>query len=321
MRSRLSKVFAAALCAACVTAASGVRADEQSDLEKGRAAYFSKNFDDADQRFRAMLDPSRGTLHDPTFIAEARMYWGATLLAMNHADDATAVFEKLLLDTPDYEPDVSRLAPSVVYFFIDVRAKMRDRLNEEKARRLREDMDRKKKEESEKTRQAKRLALLESMAGQERVVSKSSRLFALLPFGAGQFQNGDKALAWFFMGAETAAVLTASTAFLFYRLNVNSQVDALNASGGKDRTVFDQYRARANVARDVNLIAWGAFGLLAAAGIVQSEVVFVPEHTEVIKRDIPNVGMRVTPILVPVLSPIEGDAKPRGAFLGLQGSF
>ena len=34
-----------------------------------------------------------------------RMYYGATLMAKGHNDRAATIFEKLILDRPDYEPD------------------------------------------------------------------------------------------------------------------------------------------------------------------------------------------------------------------------
>jgi hypothetical protein len=304
MRSRF---LAAAVCAALIAFATTVRADELGELEKGRAAYFAQNYDDADARFRAMLDPQTGTVHDPALVTEAHMYWGATLLALNRADDATAEFEKLLLLTPDYDPDVTRLKPNVVYFFIDVRTKMRDRLNAEKAKKLREEIERKKREDAEKARQAKRLALLESLAGQESVVLKSSRLFALLPFGAGQFQNGDNALGWFFLGTETAAALTATIAFVAYRIDLQNAANVSPAGNESNRVPFEGYISRANAARDVNLIAWGAFATAALAGVVQAQVKFVPERVEVHQRPIPNVA-HVEPVI-------------GAGFAGIQGSF
>ncbi len=114
------------------------RADEQADLDKGRAAYFAKDYADAEQRFRAMLDDKTGTLRDPLLVAEARMYLGATLLAEQRQDDAKKVFDKLILDNPAYEPDPSRLPQDVVNVFIDEKAKLRETLRQQREKELEE---------------------------------------------------------------------------------------------------------------------------------------------------------------------------------------
>src|SRR5262245_43320127 len=81
------------------------RAHGHSDVAKARAAYEAKKYDEAGRRLRAMLDPDTGTLKDPSLRTQARMYWGATLLARGRRDEAAAMFEKLLLDEPSFEPD------------------------------------------------------------------------------------------------------------------------------------------------------------------------------------------------------------------------
>jgi hypothetical protein len=308
------RVLFAAVCALSLALSHAAHADEQGDLEKGQAAYFAKEYDDADQRFRAMLDPDKGTLHDPLFVAEARMYWGATLLALKRDDDATAVFTRLLLDKPDYEPDQSRLPPSVVFFFIDVRTKIRDKLAEDKARKLREEIERKKREEAERQRQARELTQLKKLASEELVVQNNSRLFALIPFGAGQFQNKDKGLGWFFLVTEGTAALVATIAFIDYRIQLANAHDVSPLVNEANRTPFEQYISRANAARAVNLIAAGVGVVAGVTGIVQAEVAFVPMHdVETKHRDIPLVS-RVTPLVAPAT---EGN----GVVLGVGGRF
>ena len=111
------------------TAAGGLaRADALSDLEKAHNAYVAHKYDDAEARLRALLDPHAGTLKDADNIADARMYLGATLLAQGKKADAEAVFEQLLRDKPDYQPDSLRVTLQAIDALIDVRSRMREEL-------------------------------------------------------------------------------------------------------------------------------------------------------------------------------------------------
>src|SRR5437899_12206475 len=89
--------LAMSIFVALVLLGAHAHANEQSDLDKARAAYLARQYDDADARFRVMLDPKNGTLHEPALITQARMYWGAVKLAQGKQDEAVALFEKLLL--------------------------------------------------------------------------------------------------------------------------------------------------------------------------------------------------------------------------------
>ena len=55
-------------------------------------------------------------------------------------------------------------------------------------------------------REAERMARLERLAAQETVRVQRNRAVAFIPFGAGQFQNGDRTLGWGFLAAEAAFV-------------------------------------------------------------------------------------------------------------------
>jgi hypothetical protein len=310
----ISRLLVAAALAACLTAAPRARADEQSDFEKGRAAYATKNYEDADRRFREMLAPNGGTLHDPALIADARMYWAATMLATGRRADAAAVVEKLLLARPEYEPDPLRFPQEVINFFIDTRTKIIDRINEAKAAAARAAQEAHDREVAEKARAAKRLALLEQLASQEVEVERHSRLFALLPFGAGQFQNGSSTLGWLFLSSESALALAAAVTIPIYRVQLS---DAATAHTLGQRDIEDGWIARANTTRAVNLVLVGAFTLTAIAGVVQAELTFVPEVRVERTRAIPQVTL--APTFAPLFS--SSDARVVGGTFGFEGRF
>ena len=317
-----SRTLAAlALAALCFTAAPRARADEVSDFEKGRAAYAAKNFEDADRRFHEMLDSERGSLRDPALINEARMYLGAVLFAKGQTKDAGLVFEKLLLDKPEYEPDPLRFPQDVVNFFIDTRQRIIGKINETKALRAKQEKDRRDAEIAAKQRQEARLVRLEQMASEEISVEHHSRLFALLPFGAGQFQNGDKVLGWTLLGLESSLFLAGSVTFPVYRVQLTNASQAF----AQGQTVeAQQWLDRASSTRVANLALFGVFAATAVVGVLQAELAFVPEHVEVKKRAIPPVG-KLTPFATPLVGNApaagEGNAAFRGGIVGVSGSF
>jgi len=306
-------LVAAVALAACLLAAPA-RADEQSDFEKGRAAYATKNYDDADRRFSAMLDPKNGTLHDPALVADARMYWAATMIALGKKSEAAAIIEKLLLARPEYEPDPLRFPQDTINFFIDTRARIIDRINEAKAVAARAAQEAHDREVREKALAAKRLALLESMASQEIEIERHSRLFAMIPFGVGQFQNGQPVLGWIFLGTEGALALAAGITIPVYRSQLSSAAQAHTLGQTVEE---DGWISRANTTRTVNLVLVGAFVVTAVAGVIQAQLTFVPEITVERKRAIPAVT-KLVPTLAPIATP---ESRVVGGVLGFEGRF
>ena len=193
--------LAAALAALAVSSsARELRADASSDLEKAYSAYVAHRYEDAEKRLRALLDPQTGPLKDdPDDVADARMYLGAVLVAQGKKDPAAEIFEQLLLDRPDYQPDPLRVSLQAIDALIDARTRLRDRLEAIQAEKVRKAQEEKAKIEASRQQAAERLALLEKLAAEEIVVDRNSRWIALLPFGVGQFQDRQPALAWMFL--------------------------------------------------------------------------------------------------------------------------
>ena len=290
--------------------AAPARADDQTDFEKARAAYEAKNYDDADRRLWSMLNADSGTLRDPSLRARARMYWAATMLARKNPQEAAEQFEKLLVDEdPGFDPDPLSFPSDVIESFIDTRKRIIDKINAAKAEQARKQALRRAQEEDDKRKNAERQRLIEKMATEEKITERHSRYVALLPFGVGQFQNGQKALGWVFLGAEAAFLIGAGAAFPFY---VYNRGRALNLIGTTEPTQdpLKSYIDRANTASLVNGVFNVAFAVTAVAGIVHAQVTFVPQADEVKKRPLPRVGV------APVVAPARG-----GGVLGLEGTF
>ena len=243
------------------------------------------------------------------------MYLGAVLLAQGKRDPAVEVFEKLILEDPAFEPDPLRFPGDVINTFFDVRAQLQERIRQAAQNSARLEAEKRARAEDERRRQEAWLARVKQMATEEKITVHNSRVVALLPFGAGQFQNREPVLGWIFLVSESALVLgTMITVPLYIYADgrKNGQGDNLE---GKAQL----YQERADTIQTVNLSMVGALAAIAVTGIVQANLAYVPEITETKRHELPPQSR-----LVPTLAPIartESNATPQGVMLGLGGTF
>jgi hypothetical protein len=288
-RVRKALIRLVALCAAALAVdghPSVARADASSDVEKAHSAYVAHQYQDAEKRLRALLDVQTGAIDNPDALADARMYLGAVFVAEGKKDQAAEVFEELLLDRPDYQPDPLRVSLQAMDALIDARTRLRDRLEAITAEKVRKTQEEKARVEADRHRQASRLALLERLASEEVVIEHNSRWKALLPFGAGQFQNRQKPLGWTLLASETLFVAGSAVGAALTLYNVDQANAAILR---RDQTAAQAYQARAQDAALWGDVFAASFAVTAIVGIVHAEVTFVPQQVEVRRRIIPNV--------------------------------
>ncbi|MGO8994337.1 MAG: hypothetical protein ACLQVI_13505 [Polyangiaceae bacterium] len=309
----LAFAFALLALAAPLLAGGVARADEQSELDKVRASYLAHQYDDAELRLRAMLDPMHGTLHDAAFITQARMYLAAVLLVKGKQKEASSLLEKLLLDDPQYEPDPLSFPTEAIDLFIDTRTALRERLNEEAERRARFEAAERARAEEKKKREAERVATLEKLAAQESVTTVHSRWAALVPFGAGQFQNGKAPLGWVFLATEAVCLVGMAVTVPLYLTDLQSRSDEYRA--GNDAEA-QEYINRAYNVFYANLAFAGTFAAASVIGVIEAQVNYVPSVVEVKHRAIPPVSSASWS-----LSPLVGPATGGGLTLGVTGRF
>jgi hypothetical protein len=268
-------------------------ANPAGELQKAHSAYVAQRYDEAEARLRALLDPATGALKDPGNVADARMYLGAVLVAEGHREEAEKVFEQLLREQPEYSEDPLLVKQDAIDVFIDVRARLRDLL----AQRIEENVNQanieKARQAAEQQRAAMRVAMLEQLASEQIVIERHSRWVALIPFGVGQFQNGQIGLGATFFVAEglLAAGSVVATGVALYN---EGQVAA--AYRRNDDTQF-QYEDRARSAAWVSVALGGGFVLAAAMGALHAELSFVPQKIEIHQRAIPPLS------LAPIVGP------------------
>lgn len=273
-----------------VTLAPAARADAAADLEKAHNAYVARQYDEAETRLRALLDAKTGTLVDPDKVADARMYLAATLIAEKKSDEANGLLEQLLTDRPDYQPDPLRVSLEAIDALTDARTRIRDKLAMLQAEKVRKAQEEKAKIEAEHMKQQIRLQQLEQLAGTEIIEHTNSRLLGMVPFGAGQFQNGQTALGWTFLLSEGALAVGSGISAGFWYYYVQQEQNGLSAQNG----TAEGYRNLAagwSIAGDA---MFGGFAALALIGVVHAQLTFVPETVETRKRPLPPVTLAPT---------------------------
>jgi tetratricopeptide (TPR) repeat protein len=309
--------LALALALATTLGEREARGDSISDLEKAHNAYVAHKYDDAATRLRALLDPRTGTLKEPDNVADARMYLGAAMLALGKKADAEAVFEQLLRDKPDYQPDPLRVSLQATDALIDVRSRMREELAASMAERVRQAQEEKAKADAERQKGALRLAMLEKLASEETIVRINSRWVGALPFGVGQFQNGQTALGWAFLSTESLLLAGSGIGQLVTLYNEGQARDAVASNAGTQY----QYQGRAHDAYVAANVFTAGFALVAIAGIVHAQLTFVPERTQIRQRDLPPISF--APLVLPLVGARESGQRERpvGVALGVLGQF
>ena len=292
----------------CATTA---RADGRAELDKARAAYVARNWPEAEERVRALLDPTTG-VKERALMSLGRMYLGAVLLAQGKKEPATEVFEKLILEDPSFDPDPLSFPADVINTFIDTKSTLSDRIKNAAATAAKLEAERKAREAAERAKQAEWLEKVKARAQEDKTTVRNNRLTPFLPFGIGQFQNDQPVLGWVFLGAESALVAATAITIPMYAYQRSREREEL-ASPNLEKKA-EEYHNNAETIFAVNLSLAGAFVVVTAVGIIQANAAFVPERTEQKKRDLPPMGK-----ITPTAAPLVGADGVHGGFIGLRG--
>lgn len=292
---------AAVTLAIVATASIVAGAPTQSELEAfkvGKKLYEDGNHTQAAQHFALATDGPAPSIKDASLAAQARMIRGASDMYLGRIADADAQFERILRANPKFEPDAILFPPGV----LDEFRRIREKLEKEAAEKKAGDANTKKIAalEAENVILLGRVKALEDYASRYDTVTKRSRVLASLPFGYGQFQNGDPGLGIFFASTEIIALGTATVSFFYHQSLPRNPVDANEA------------RSAADTARVINWIGLGAFVSLAIGGVVQAHISFVPETKETKSRPLPKTLTSFHPVTTQV---------PGGMVLGFGAAF
>ncbi|AUX23745.1 hypothetical protein SOCEGT47_042750 [Sorangium cellulosum] len=324
--------MAAAASAVALSLAGAARADDLQQLELAKTRFDTGRYEEAVRRFAAMLDPAnppceRGAtdaegkpcrITDPHIIERARGLAAAALVALRRGDEADAYIEQILLDNPAYSPNPALFQPDVIDRFTAVRARIRARIEE--VTRQRAEAQRAERLRAERSRDDERrwIAEVTRLAGTERVVVQRSRWIAMLPFGVGQFQNGDDGLGWFFLVSQAVAggtsIVSALALASYQNVDVTPAPPSQAGMPAAQRVDVERLNSRIDTAAAVNHVSFGAFATLVAAGIAHAQITFVPERVSVRKRPVPPPPPSFT--AAPAISLLPG-----GLYAGVLGRF
>ena len=217
-------------------------------FEEGRNAYLYGNYQQAIDLLTPLLEPTL-QLAAPEQVSEAYSLLGLAHFYLNHSADAERVFSALIFFQPEHQLDPVQVPPEAVSFFNALRERLADQLLARQQILSRSTVP--EEEVSE------RVVVLEQQL--------NSPFVAALPFGIGQFQNGDQLAGSLFLISEL--LMTSLSAGLFW------YIEAHRGPGGRfPREDFDRLQR----AQQVQLISGGLSVGLMVIGAAHALLTFQP---------------------------------------------
>ncbi len=206
---RVGRVVVAAVTALLFSAA-GVRAapaqaSPHDAFDRGRTAFGRAEYRRAIDILKPLLYPEL-LLDSEGEVVQAHRMLGVAYLYTNRPDEAKREFHKLLELRPDYRFDPLLDPQPVVDAFNAV-------VKEEEAEIAAIDL-RRRQRDAELTARRQREARLRSTPTPPLVYERHSYLLNFVPFGAGQFQNGQRRRGWLFLGVEGGLAAISLGAFV-----------------------------------------------------------------------------------------------------------
>jgi hypothetical protein len=308
--ARLACALAAGV--ATIALATPARADDAQAFELAKNPFDAGQYAEAHARLSALFDASlppcetapsptgRCRLTSPELVERARALDAASLLALKRDSEADALIALTLRQNPDYAPSPAMFPPEVIDRFTIVRGSMAAELRAIVQQRAKEAEQKRLAAQKAREAEEKWITEISEKAAMERWVEPNSRWIAMVPFGIGQFQNGDTRLGITFAVGETLLGGASLVSVFVYNKLAPAAINGNTAA-----------QSYVNSAVLVNRITFAAWAALTLGGVIQAQVAFVPEKVTFHKRPIPP-----RPKIAPVAAPLPG-----GAVIGLTGTF
>jgi hypothetical protein len=186
------------------SAAASAPASPAVEFERARNAFARAEYGRAVDLLRPLLYPEV-RLESEGEVVQAHRMLGVASLFEGRPEEARREFRKLLELRPDYRFDPLLDPPRVVDFFNVL-------VKEEEAELAVIESKRRAREQELALRRQREAEKLQAPAPTIVRVERHSYVLNFVPFGAGQFQNGQARKGWFFLGTE-AVLGGASLAF------------------------------------------------------------------------------------------------------------
>jgi hypothetical protein len=256
------------------------RMSDEAQLAQVVGLYEAGKYTQCAETLAKYLDKdSEEPLRERAVVANARIYHAACLIGSGRAEEADAPLRAAILADPQMKPPDSLVfPPPVVERFLRVRETLHEEIRRSELSRV--EIARREADERALKEKAKdaRVRALEELASREVVTVKNRRWIAAIPFGVGQFQNGNSELGWAFLTSEVALGATALTALA---MQTHFTLEAHRLKNPSNNAVLETW----NTLLDVS--AWGFLGV-AALGVLEAQLSFVPEVREIRRRPIPG---------------------------------
>jgi hypothetical protein len=254
------------------------RADDLGDFEAARTLYDQQSYARAVDAFRLLVGSDPPRLTDPLLVLESRKYLAASLLFMGAEAEARAQFRLLLQQEPSYALDPLAFPTEVFTQFEQVKQALRQELAERI--RAEEEALRRAQEHVLEARRlhAENMARLRLLATTGESRERNSRWIATVPFGVGQFQNGDKGLGVALGMLEGIAAVSSVVSYVQHERLADDE-----PSPGEVKSAT----SIAGAWRTANIASFSVFVGLAIIGIIDAHVRFVPERFKYQPRKLP----------------------------------
>ncbi|HEX5661684.1 MAG TPA: hypothetical protein VFX59_31050 [Polyangiales bacterium] len=273
----LARSFCA--CLLVLTLVSSARADDLSEFESARSRYDRHDYKRAVDAFRVLVGSDPPRISNALLVLESRKYYAASLLFVGANEEARLQFRLLLQQEPDYALDPLAFPTEVVALFESVKGSMRKELDRRREAELQEQRAAAQEAEALRLKRRENLARLRGLAEEQTIEVRNSRWLATVPFGVGQFQNGQRGLGVALAMAETFAAVTSVVTYFGHQGMVGDHATASNS---------DDLRQRERIWRAANWASFGTFAVLAIAGIVDAHVRYVPSRVIQAPRPLPD---------------------------------
>jgi hypothetical protein len=239
------------------------------EFERGKTAFGRAEYLRAIDILRPLLYPDI-RLDSESDVVQAHRILGVAHLFENQPDEARREFRKLLELRPDYRFDPLLDPSRVVEFFNGVLKEEEIEIASLEAARKKRDADLARRQQREADARC---------AAQSQVFTYQKHSYAInfIPFGAGQFQNGQPRKGWAFLGVEAAfsAISLGALATNFSLFGVSHQRRCLDppTSGMTSVTCRNVDHSEESLSHDlvrVQVVSGGLFLAAAAWGIIDA---------------------------------------------------
>jgi hypothetical protein len=278
IRARLRSATVGALCVVVICSLPRVAAaNELDEFQQALRAYENQDYALASSLFEALVGGDQARVQNRALRLESRKYLAASYLFVGRPAEAAEQFGKLLSEDSSYQLDPLSFPEDVQKSFADAREKHERERAVIELEKKRAEKEENKKKISETETDRRKMARLITIAQTERVEKRNSRWIGLVPFGAGQFQNGDSAWGTFFAISEGLTGAASIVCYFFH--------ESLRGQNPQD---LSEARFAEGAFRYTNQVSLVLLATLVVAGIVDAQLRYKPLESETRIRPLPD---------------------------------